>query len=527
MAASSRREYVVVAAFVLAAGACQWGSAWHVDEPFFLAIARQILRDPNRPLDFFFNWYGRSVPMSQLNNTPPLLPYALAAALKLTGGSEFWTRAFFFPLDVAAAWGLLALAGRFLRRPIWPTLLVLAGPGWALTTPHVMAERLMLAFAMPSLYWGVRWAQEGDEFAMFLSAALAALALLTKYNALFLLMPVLVYARAQRVPWKRLTTWTGLALSGLVVYQAFAWRQSFAAAATVAAASNGVWASPAHKARSLLAFVGGLGLFVPAAAFLLRPRRTATVIAALLCAALFGPWFDLAPLVEPVDRFLGFLFAFGLSVAVSSLIAGRRTRGAIFWSSWAASAALLQTAYWSVLARFAVLVAAPLTFWMWERLEEDARAPVNVAAAASFAFVAALSLALGFVDRSYAEAQKSAARESARGLAPGAKLWCAGHWGLQEYMTAEGARQLDADRGGWDAVRPGDRVVVSRVNTNVLLPRRPLKASTTTFRVESSVPLRLISGWKGEGGFYSNVGGFLPWSVSTEPVDEITFVDAL
>ncbi|MFI5350201.1 MAG: hypothetical protein ACHQ2Z_11700, partial [Elusimicrobiota bacterium] len=96
-------------------GLCFWGQPWHVDEPFFLAIARQVLRDPLHPLSFAFNWYGYSATMASINNNPPVLAYLLAGALKLSGGGEFWTRACFLPFDLAAAWSLLALAARFLK----------------------------------------------------------------------------------------------------------------------------------------------------------------------------------------------------------------------------------------------------------------------------------------------------------------------------------------------------------------------------------------------------------------------------
>ena len=64
-----------------------------------------------------------------------------------------------------------------------------------------------------------------------------------------------------------------------------------------------------------------------------------------------------------------------------------------------------------------------------------------------------------------------------------------------------------------------------KVNSSVLRPSAPVKADVRTVTVRSRVPLRLLSGWTGEGGFYSNVFGFLPFSLSTEPVDEIDVVE--
>ena len=113
------------------------------------------------------------------------------------------------------------------------------------------------------------------------------------------------------------------------------------------------------------------------------------------------------------------------------------------------------------------------------------------------------------------------ARERPRG----GTVWYSGHWGLQEYLSAAGARQLDADRGGWDEARSGDLVVDSLNNTNRLVSRRPRLADVAEYSVVSPIPLRLIGGPRGEAGFYTSGMGFLPWTFSRAPVDTIRFVE--
>ena len=497
-----------------------------MDEPLFLAVARQVNRDPLHPLSCVFNWYGRASPMAEINNTPPLPHYLLALALRLSGGGEFLTRALFFPFALAAGWGLLALAARFLKKPLWPTLIVLAGPGWALNMPHVMPEGVMAGFALPALWLAAVAADDGDARAFWGSAALAALALLTKYNALFLLPPVLVYLRSRGTAWRRLAAWAAAVLSGVGLYQLRSWIAGGAAvraAATVLSQSAVMRTSaPTHKARALLAFTGGLGLVVAAWGTRLSPSRRALLWTGGACALLFGPWFDLAPLVRPVDRLTGFLLAWGTCVTAWTLLSGPRTRGTALWVPWIAAVAVLQWAYWAIVARFVVFLVPPLVFWLWERLEAERPSELAPLGRAGFGAALAFTLALGAVDWTYAAAQKSAA---ARTLARGRPVWCASHWGLQEYLVAGGARQLDWTAGGWDEVRPGDSVVLARANSNPLKPERPVLADVSVLRVDSPIPLRLISGWTGEGGFYSSMTGFLPWSLSAEPVDEITTVD--
>lgn len=520
----------MVAAFVLATGLCLWGKPWHMDEPFFLAIARQILRDPLRPLAFEFNWYGSAVPMGAINNTPPLLAYLLAAALKLTGGDEFATRALFFPFDLAAAWGLLALASRFLKRPLLPVLVVLAGPAWALNMHHMMAERVMAAFLFPALWLFVKGADDGDVRARRASAALACLAILSKYNAVFLIPVAVCYGRVRGLTWVRLAAWSAAAVCGAAAWQAWSLAAGadagLAAWAVTSEAAAGFWSAPSHKARALLAFTGGCGVATALWGAFLAPSRGAAAAGAAVAAVLFAPFFDLAPVVRGVDRATGFLLVWGVLVSLGVLVRGRRTRGAPLWAAWIAAAGALQLAYWSVLARFVVFLLPPLTFWLAERLEADNRPWTPRLEAATLAAVVALTLGLGVVDWTYARAQREGARMVARQYA-GRTIWTAAHWGLQEYLVRAGGRPLDASRGGWDAVGPGDVVVVTRANSNLVKPPRLIRADTKGWTITSPVPLRHISAWTGEGAFYSSVMGFLPWSLSLEPVEEFTLVEPL
>jgi 4-amino-4-deoxy-L-arabinose transferase-like glycosyltransferase len=184
-----------VAAFTVLILAPFWGKAWHVDEPFFLAIARHILADFRHPLAFDFNWYGRSVPMPEINNTPPLLAYLLAGAWKATGGREWAMRLCFLPLDLLAAFALYLLAARFLRRPLLPVLVLLAAPAYFISMGHLMAEKPAAAFAFAGLYFLVRSLDDparpkaGRDY--WFSALLVGAALGSKYAAVFALPPAL------------------------------------------------------------------------------------------------------------------------------------------------------------------------------------------------------------------------------------------------------------------------------------------------------------------------------------------------
>lgn len=523
----TRRDFALVAAAVLLPGLILWGKAWQVDEPFFLALARRIIVSPLDPLGFSFNWYGRAEPMAAINNSPPLFAYLLAGALKLSGGGEYATRALFFPFDLAAAWGLLALAARFLKRPLWPTLALVLGPAWVVNLNHLMPERVMAGLAFPALWLLVAGVEDDARRAYWGAAALAALALLTKVNALFLLGPGFLWALTRGVAPRRVLLWGAVAGSGLAlgaVWNFWAggalggalWSVTQAAAVLPSSA-------PSHRLRALLAFTGGLAPWALFAAWALAPSRRLAAGAAAFAAALYAPWLDLAPSVLPAERFAGLMMGCSALLLALALASGARTPGRALWAFWAGAVVMLQLAYWSVVARFIVFLLPPLAFWAAERLEADWRpGRADGLWMGATVLTALLAAACAAADWRHAAASRTLAAEVvAPAVNAGRRVWCAGHWGLQEYMVRAGAEMLDAGRGGWHEARAGDLVVVPRANANVLRPARPLRADETTYTVPCAVPVRLVGG---EAAFYSSVMGFLPWSPSIEPVEVFNVV---
>jgi hypothetical protein len=358
-----------------------------------------------------------------------------------------------------------------------------------------------------------------------------ALALLSKYNAAALLLAGAACGLLRGAGARRVGAWCLLGCSGLAVYfglDALSGGRAMTAAWTVTSQAAGLPTSCAsHRLRSLLAFLGGGGLVIavwPLLLWRLQPRVAGA--AAVLSLFLFSPLFDLG-LVRPVDRVTGAVLGFGTILALAAAL--RPSPGRTLWLPWLASGLALAAAYWSVMARTVLLAVPPAIFLLAGLLEErfTARACRGLCLA-SLAAVLGLGLALSIVDFRYAGSQRELAREvSSRYLEQGRRVWFTGHWGLQYYLERAGARSLDAGRGGWDEVRAGDVVVVPRVNANILRPSRRLLADVTRSEVSSFLPLRLICSGRCEAGFYSDVMGFLPFSLSREPVDVHEVVEAL
>ncbi|MEK7858710.1 MAG: glycosyltransferase family 39 protein [Elusimicrobiota bacterium] len=524
----------LVAVFALAVLVPFMGKAYHNDEPFFLAVGRHILIDPLHPFAFDFTWYGSPIAAARINTTPPVLLYMLAAAFKLTGGGEWGMRLAFLPLDLLAACALYLIAARFLRAPMLPTLIVIASPAYLINMNHLMPEKPAAAFGFCGLYALVRAVDERRWGVYWLSALLLGAAILSKYNAVLFLLPAAGYALHRQVATRRVLAHGALVFAPLACLAAFYFfcdRALIDRAWSVTAESAvSWWSSWPHKLRSFLSFAGGCGVvtaFWPYAAF----RKGRAFWAALaLSLVLFLPTFDLGPTVRWVDRLTGVVFSCGGLLALWRVfgVEARQGPGWALWAPWILSVVLIQLLfYWSVMSRMFLFILPPLIFAMAERLETlRSGARLEGFYRASLGGVLALSVCLALVDHRYAGAQKEFSETvAARYLSAGRKVWFSGYMGLQYYLERAGGRGLDASRGGWELAEPGDVVVVLKINSALQQPGRPRLVDVHRSVLDHPIPLRLMSGWTGEGGFYSNLSGFLPYSLSAEPLEEFSAVE--
>lgn len=521
MLAMTRRrglQAVLAASALTAVWTC--ARAFHMDEPQFLAAARQILRDPFHPLSFDFNWYGCQTPAGLALSHSTLISYFLAAALKVGGGGEAATRLLCAPLDLLAAWALYRIAAEHLERPLAATLAVLASPSWFLGVPLVMADKWLLALSLSGLALLCERPTRGRVAG---AAVLLGLAVLVKHTAVFALAPAYFLA-APKLGRKRAAQLVGAALLPALFdvmlepgRLAVTWTWN-----VLARAEQTGGADAARRLRSLLAFsAGGLGaasaLALPA---LGRGRRWAS----LLLLLVFLPVFDSGPVLAG-DRLLGL----ALGALSCACVFAAASCGSAALAAWSAAGAALSWLNYAVSGR-SVLLYIPALALAAARLAEKklGAAKAERLAYGTAAVSLALSLSLSWVDARYADGQREAARAlSAAGFFEGRTVWFAGHWGLQDYLSRAGAKALDACRGGWDAVKPGDVVVTPAVNADIVRPAGPFYGSSSSVVLDSALPLRLARFERSQAGFYSDRMGFLPFAFSREPLDRLTIIIAM
>ncbi len=506
-----------------------YGMPFHIDEPYFLVFARAILNHPIRPFDSP-GPAVQGVPLWRVNNGCPLSFELIALALKATGGGEWAVRFFFLPFDLAAALGLYLIASRFLKRPLWPTLVIIAAPAYFLNMAHLMGEKFAAAFGFWGIYSLIKGIDDKKPAWFWLSAPLMSATILAKASIGFLLAPCLGYALVRRVPARRLAGYFLLSLSfplAYLLYYSLCYGQSipFLIRSAAAKVSSLQSAHLAYQVRSFLAFIGGGGVvtaFWSFAAF--RPKKSEMAALFLAGLVLYSPLFDYGAFVRLEDRAMGVGLALGAAWGLWCCLKPRAGRAAwAIWVPWICAGAAVLFKLWFMSARLVTFLLPPLVFTAAQALEErwEASALTRLYAA-SLALTLAVSLPLSLVDDHFARAQKQFAQKMRTDyIARGRRVWFTGAWGFEYYMEQIGARDIDPSAGGWGAVRAGDIVAVSALNLGMMPLPSPLPWRYSVVSVADDIPLRLLGSpeFKDQSGFYANITGFLPYSFTLRPLD--------
>jgi hypothetical protein len=133
--------------------------------------------------------------------------------------------------------------------------------------------------------------------------------------------------------------------------------------------------------------------------------------------------------------------------------------------------------------------------------------------AAGFAAQMALSLGLAAANYQHWDGYRRFA-ESLRAQAGPRRVWINGEWGLRYYLESDGGLALRKAR----MMYPGEVVVTSELAYPVTFtnPVAPLAQA----EIRPSIPLRLI-GLDSRSGYSTVSKGFLPFGISTGPVDRV------
>jgi hypothetical protein len=208
----------LAAAALLAALALTVGNAAKplvIDDPVYVALARQILAHPGDPYGFELYWYDAPEPAMTVGTLPALLPYWLAGAMALFGDEPAAWKLSLFPFALALTGSLAFLLARFARPLAVPVLFTLALGPCVLPGFNLMLDVPAAALGLLGYALFVR-ACEREASALALAAGLVlGLALQTKYAAVT--YPALAAIHAVIFRRLRLAAAAGVAAAALFV----------------------------------------------------------------------------------------------------------------------------------------------------------------------------------------------------------------------------------------------------------------------------------------------------------------------
>src|SRR5262245_60458106 len=266
-----RSEFVAGApwlALAVAAGLALFlGTAFRVDEPLYLWIARRIAAEPG---DFFgleVNWFGHAMPMPRAMMNPPLFAFYLAAAMRLVGSGEIAVHAALLVFPLAAALGTASLARRLRADPATALLATAATPAFVVSGSNAMSDMVMLALWVWAVDQWVLGVREPRGAALLRSGALVAGAVLAKFYGIALVPLLACHALVTRasgrsVPVAPLLASLAIPLAVLFGYErltsALYGAPHFASAMAYAGGARSVRGfAPLGSALVGLAFAGG------------------------------------------------------------------------------------------------------------------------------------------------------------------------------------------------------------------------------------------------------------------------------
>ena len=506
------------------------GKPIHLDDPLFVWTARQILK---APLDFYgfdVNWHGFTDVMANANKNPPLTAFYLAAAAALFGFSEVALHLAMLIPALAAVLGSWALARRLCSHPALAALAMLAMPAFLVSATPLMADVVLLACWVWSLFLWWSGLEDGRPARLVAAGGIVGLAILAKFVAVALLplLMAVTWARERRVDARWLAFAVPVGMFG--AYLAFmSGRYGIDLRETVAGyAFDSRTSSGANLFRSLAVaafFAGGSFLSVVAYAPLLwRGRRGAAWLAiSVVGGVVLGSVAGL-PVGLNLVSLHAIVFAAG-ALALGALLVGEcrhASRGdAALLVLWIGGIAIFTVALnWTINARSLLPAAPAVAIVLVRALEREPGVRLEGwRVGAPLAICLGVSLWVAWGDTRLA----TEARDAARLLAPAGErvddtagsLWFEGAWGFQYYMEERGVPKVDAMGS---LLRAGDRVVVPLNNTNQWIP--PVGVAELVEELRRPTGGLVASQSRAHGaGFYSDRYGPLPFVIGVEPVE--------
>lgn len=536
------RNVLFLAAVALLLTAPFINEAFHWDDPDFINAARVQAQNPAQFHLLDYSYRGRFFPLFMLRH-PPLLSLYLSLFIRVAGDiSEPLFHAAYLIFPVIGAVSMYSLGRRFTKDPMVAALLLVFTPGFLVMSHTIMGNLpgLSLWLAASALFiWGV----DSDSGKLLWTAGGAmALAVMTFAQALALPPLLLFYALIKRK--FRIRVFAVFAIPAAVygfwrLYTQLKYGHPPAISYRVDLSYSG-------QATALLVFLGGTAIF-PLSLLILFLRRKIDFLAAFIAIPPLvtltavhyiskGELTLVQGLQMAVLASAGFTVIYRLFSGVftdvwpwlkrrGEKMKPRLRTDSLFLLAWFASVAV---AYFGTTLPFVasrhLLPLFPPVILLFVR-ELDSFLPMRPKLRSAFVLATlVLTLAGGLLtslaDYRWANSYRSLAADLREAFAQSpVKVWELGEFDWRYYMEKEGFEYLGVN----SEAHPGDIVITSEVCSRGVVAPLPegFHRELNRIYIEDGLPLRVMNPWA-RAGFYGNPMGPLPFTFSTDRVDEIT-----
>ncbi len=510
--------------------------AFHMDDVYYLDIARNVFQHPLFPLDLPYVFEGQVVTLWG-HTHPPLNSYFIAGMLLLSGGlpSEILLHAVYLVFPLLATISFYFLARRFVRFPLLATAIFATIPALVVMAHTLMTDVPLLALWLCATTLFIYGVDRGDRQLENSAVLTLTAAVFYAYQGLALLPLLAFYAHQRGRLTKRTAAFLCLPVLFLVGWQELGHFHKGTAYVTTLLGylgKMGLWL-PMTKVRtaiSTLTYLGGTILFFPFL-FIGFGRRWRGLLP--LLGLVTGIWLaheKFASYSSTQKAFFVLCFAGGFSATFWVLLRWLEQRfgksrdpDIVFLCSWFLAVLLYCIfIFFSGSARYLLPAAPPLVLLLVRATEVQIAVSKRWRAFYVSLLVTQLLLgvALAQADFQFANTFRHVARDFKQQYRTrGDSFLFTGEWGFRYYLGALGGHIMTRA----SVVEPGELMVESRLclsqNLDNELNRSLQVVEQRTYRITS--PLRLLDK-EAKAGFWSDGWGVLPFWFSAQPLDEIT-----
>ncbi|MFA5809503.1 MAG: glycosyltransferase family 39 protein [Thermoleophilia bacterium] len=529
------RDVLILTALVLLFCLPFINQAFHWDDRDYIEFTQVQARDITQFHLSDYSYRGHFIRQFR-NPHAPLLTTYLSLLLR-TGAqvSEPLFHAAYLVFPLVAALSMYALSRRFTRHPLIAAILLVSTPGFLVMSHNIMDNfpGLSLSLASAALFiWG---ADKGNWKLLLGSGIMMALAVMTAYQSLAIVPVLMAYALLNRNFQQKtyLPFIIPLAVYGL-------WRMyikgryGHVPAISYKAGLHFDW-----QIRSMIVFIGGTIIF-PLSFLVLFLRSRLDIMIAFLAFPPLITWTAIYCLGRgEIDSFQAFqlaiLIAAGFMViyrmfaaGVSGLMGWAQNRKGwadpVFLLVWFLGVILVQLVFMIpyVAVRHLLLLFPPVIL-LFVR-EAEALWPMRPRLRGAFVYITLgltmfMGLSAAYADYRMAGTYREVAGQMKEmyGDSPN-KVWLLGEFDFRYYMEREGFEYLGVN----SVAKSGDFVISSYVCSTGVVAPLPEGYYRVLSREEpsSGYPVRSMNPW-GAAGFYGNLLGPLPFSISGAKLDEI------